>query len=1025
MPPKIYPPYGELNKIDLPDIQDRIDLQNVSVSNILRVVTQKAYTPDALANTGPYKAVVLRVDQNPSQPEPGSFLNYLPFFGSKNAPSLARIKARIPELHGMLPIPETIGEDSTQHYIIEMYPTFTAQNKDTPLPEVGSLIWVDFVNKTNFTDGIYIKPIVEGQPAGAPNGKVSPADSFSVICDKALDASPPDGDALPGVNKPLSHAGLPLLPRQAKTLAHKRREILKGHRSSATFTKLWDEVTKSTNFNSVSWIGTLNSNGLVDHSHPEGKRSTLICCPSTTNLAYPVELIYFFHGIGGFNNRKELLREITPQLKKLAEAKRNFVFVMPELPWARNIRDWRKSRAGLWAWETQRNAPGNSGGTRDNFTNFHREVQGILESSFQKNTQISFTTLLCHGHGGSALYNAVKYGALEVVRPNKIVMADASYSDWTEYTWNRYVSRNRDTEFDIISGIASSKNNAQDFYTKYQSRLNENTSVQHFNQNHTQMVKIMFTYTNPKIIEKRESEAVRVAEKLQANRPDPETQELPYVVSEEKSKYPEQPGIIPPIGMGNAKVSPSIKSKVSSNSEGQRVATSATLEKARPFEEARVYIKDYGTIPSNSNLLVSVPAPNGTKRKLHKLAAKRFEAMNEAWLRENPGQPPLLVASGHRTRKWEDRASYEAAMWKKFPNGGPTEARKWIAYASPHETGLALDIGSNGLSPTRENNEQQKQTRCYKWLVENAHLYGFTPYKTEAWHWECRLPKESWASGEEFTDDFATTVVDPGSSNIPIDNLSPARDSGPCVTSLGDLTGQRAGNLEEDTFTQLSGEPNTRGTLTPEQKRTLIVQLSERYNLEPEIAYAFLTVETGNKPGFCANTGRPLIRFEPHIFANPKRLRKWNIPESSVPWAGSSSKERKAKWAALGFSHGSNCATNQKEYEALSYAINIHEEHAYQSISTGAAQIMGFNHRLVGYKTAKEMFEDYSVSEANQIIGFFRYIERRAGGRMLTALRKKDMVTAALLYNGRGKEQLYGDKLAKYYTLYKDKGLPA
>jgi len=81
-----------------------------------------------------------------------------------------------------------------------------------------------------------------------------------------------------------------------------------------------------------------------------------------------------------------------------------------------------------------------------------------------------------------------------------------------------------------------------------------------------------------------------------------------------------------------------------------------------------------------------------------------------------------------------------------------------MAFNSPHETGLAFDFGSHGLAPISSTNAQQKRTPFYQWLVANAYKFGITPYAVEAWHWEVRVPKDSWASGEEFTDNFGVMV---------------------------------------------------------------------------------------------------------------------------------------------------------------------------------------------------------------------------------------------------------------------------
>ena len=61
---------------------------------------------------------------------------------------------------------------------------------------------------------------------------------------------------------------------------------------------------------------------------------------------------------------------------------------------------------------------------------------------------------------------------------------------------------------------------------------------------------------------------------------------------------------------------------------------------------------------------------------------------------------------------------------------------------SEHQTGLALDIFTNGFSTT----DSFENSDAYKWLIDNAHLYGFilrypkgkeylTGYNYESWHY--------------------------------------------------------------------------------------------------------------------------------------------------------------------------------------------------------------------------------------------------------------------------------------------------
>lgn len=57
---------------------------------------------------------------------------------------------------------------------------------------------------------------------------------------------------------------------------------------------------------------------------------------------------------------------------------------------------------------------------------------------------------------------------------------------------------------------------------------------------------------------------------------------------------------------------------------------------------------------------------------------------------------------------------------------------------SAHRTGLALDlyVGGDPASTDDLNRLQQSRNPAYRWLVRNAHRFGFVPYAFEPWHWE-------------------------------------------------------------------------------------------------------------------------------------------------------------------------------------------------------------------------------------------------------------------------------------------------
>lgn len=93
-----------------------------------------------------------------------------------------------------------------------------------------------------------------------------------------------------------------------------------------------------------------------------------------------------------------------------------------------------------------------------------------------------------------------------------------------------------------------------------------------------------------------------------------------------------------------------------------------------------------------------------------------------------PDEKFLRIISAYRSPE------YQASLRKKEPNAG----RAALAKNSPHSTGYALDIyvGGEPVITKDANRAIQVKTPAYKWLVKNAHRFGFYPYFYEPWHWE-------------------------------------------------------------------------------------------------------------------------------------------------------------------------------------------------------------------------------------------------------------------------------------------------
>ena len=172
-----------------------------------------------------------------------------------------------------------------------------------------------------------------------------------------------------------------------------------------------------------------------------------------------------------------------------------------------------------------------------------------------------------------------------------------------------------------------------------------------------------------------------------------------------------------------------------------------------------MYVKDFGTLPVGSDLLVPVPTTPGHKQQyIHKVVLADFMAMSEAG--EADLGFPFLVASGHRPPLWATIEAYNADMIKQY--GSVAEGRKWRAFASAHQTGLAFDFGCGGLAPVSKTIPQQKQTKLYAWIVKRAYEWGWHPYLPEPWHLGSKISFSAWQSGEpDAPPEPVTTCNDP------------------------------------------------------------------------------------------------------------------------------------------------------------------------------------------------------------------------------------------------------------------------
>lgn len=162
---------------------------------------------------------------------------------------------------------------------------------------------------------------------------------------------------------------------------------------------------------------------------------------------------------------------------------------------------------------------------------------------------------------------------------------------------------------------------------------------------------------------------------------------------------------------------------------------------------------------------------------------------------------------------------------------------------------------------------------------------------------------------------------------------------------------------------------------------------------EPEV-WAVLTVETRGF-GYLSDR-RPQILFERHIFSR----RTNGAFDKAHPGISSG--------APGGYQGGA------AEYKRLAEAIDLNEDEALKSASWGLPQVMGFNHRVVGFENVQNMVDAMVESEDRQLEALGNFI--MASPMCRIGIQRRDWATFAACYNGKDfRKNDYDSRLAAAY----------
>jgi N-acetylmuramidase-like protein len=173
---------------------------------------------------------------------------------------------------------------------------------------------------------------------------------------------------------------------------------------------------------------------------------------------------------------------------------------------------------------------------------------------------------------------------------------------------------------------------------------------------------------------------------------------------------------------------------------------------------------------------------------------------------------------------------------------------------------------------------------------------------------------------------------------------------------------------------------------------------------------------------------RAIIRFENHLFFNRWGSAHPDVYDAHFQHGGRGGIPEESwknhRWRAtvaqpFATFHGDQDA----EYRVLAFATRLsNEETALQCISIGGSQILVSNHRMIGYDTARGMYDAFQAGERAHVLGFFDFCNYRYGhgarrGEMLRDLALLRWEDFARGYNGGGQVPEYAGHLRNAYAV--------
>ena len=253
----------------------------------------------------------------------------------------------------------------------------------------------------------------------------------------------------------------------------------------------WKEaynVTSNSNLNEegLSYIGHVAGNGEKDNKHRNKVRDTIIFAPVSTSYASPVDLIFWFHGCGGFSTRDFKIRTLG-NIGSLTKNNKNFIVIIPEMPWSKNT-------------STHCSRQGRVFTKLSEFSTFIESTLAIINTHFmnhgsnEQKDKLVINNIMFIGHsaGGSTLKSISKAGGfdwlygLDLAEKKKllairIIFSDAGYGRWTDTTWNNFKLRSHAEFLFLVRKWDRPYKHTYRFLKRFRGHIPQNIKVIVFN----------------------------------------------------------------------------------------------------------------------------------------------------------------------------------------------------------------------------------------------------------------------------------------------------------------------------------------------------------------------------------------------------------------------------------------------------------------------------------------------------------------------------------------------------------------